>query len=123
MSKTNDLRLLIQSKLKSVCEDVYYENAKDDAMYPHCVFSFGNILNDDLHRSDLTVEIDVWDKSMSAGVIEDLCDDIEAMFNASNLPQETILPTFFLMNRVAVPDEDKKIRHRLIKVLVQNYER
>ena len=123
MSKTNDLRLLIQSKLKSACKDVYYENAKDDAMYPHCVFSFGNILNDDLHRSDLTVEIDIWDKSMSASAIEDLCDDIEAMFNASNLPQETILPTFFLVNRVAVPDEDKEIRHRLIKVLVQNYER
>ena len=123
MSKTNSLRELIQTKLKTVCSNVFYENASDDAMYPHCVFSFGNITNDDLYRNDITMSIDVWDKSTSAKVVEDLCDDIESMFNASNLPQKTILPTFFLVNRTPVPDEDKTIRHRLIKILVQNYER
>lgn len=121
--KTNSLRELVKSKLKMVCSNVYYENASDDAMYPHCVFSFGNILNDDFHRNDITVSIDVWDRSTSAYEVEDLCDDIEDLFNASNLPQNTILPTFFLAGRTSVPDEDKKIRHRLIRLLVQNYER
>ena len=123
MSKTNDLRAVIHGKLKTVCNDVYYENAIDDAMYPHCVFSFGNIVNDDFSRADITVSIDVWDKSESAAAVEDLCDDIERLFNNSNLPQENILPTFFLVNRIPVMDEDKKIRHRVIKLLVQNYER
>lgn len=123
MSKTNDLRELIQGKLKTVCNNVYYENAIDDDMYPHCVFSFGNIINDDFSRADISVAIDVWDKSESAAAVEDLCDDIEKLFNNSNLPQENILPTFFLANRIPVVDEDKKIRHRVIKLLVQNYER
>lgn len=123
MSKTNDLRKLVQTKLKTVCTHVYYEIASDDAMYPHCVFYFSSIDLGDLNRNDLIMNVDVWDKSTSANVIENLCDDIEALFNAENLPQNTILPTFFKVNRIPVTDEDKKIRHRLLKFNIQNYER
>lgn len=95
MSKTNELRALVQGMLKTKCDKTYYEAADQDALFPHCVFEFGNIINDDLSRDDITIDIDVWDRSKSAVVIEDLCDEIEALFNNSNLPQDGILPTFF----------------------------
>lgn len=123
MSKTNSLRMLIQSKLKTVCSDVYFENADEKALYPHVVYSWGTTLNDDLHRDDVSVIIDVWDRSTKASVIENLCDDIEVLFDNSNLPQNDILPTFFLDSRLPVPDEDKRIKHRQLKIIVQNYER
>lgn len=103
-------------------KEVYYEIASDDKMYPHIVFSFDTINTGDLYRHDLSLIIDIYDKADSAYLIEQIADDVEDMFNAENLPQDTVLPTFYLEARRQVPDEDKRIKHRQIEVTVQNYE-
>lgn len=123
MGKTNKLRALVQTKLKTVCNSVYFLDAQKNALFPHVVFNFENTLNDDPYRDDITISIDVWDRSTSNSVIEDLCDDIEELFRGVNIPQTDILPTFFLVNRVRVIDEDKQIKHISMRLLVQNYER
>ena len=123
MSRTNDLRKLIKGRLDKVCSNVSFEQASDDKMYPHIVFTYDYIDMGNINRNDMMVDIDIWDKSDSAAAIEDLADRVEDLFNAQNIPQDTILPTFYLVDRKIVPDEDKKIRHRLIRVQVQNYER
>lgn len=125
--RTNELRKLVrwligQLKDEHGIKEFYYELARDDKMYPHIVFSFDNINTGDLYRHDLSLVIDIYDKSDSAYLVEQIADDVEDMFNAINLPQDTILPTFYLEARRSVPDEDKKIRHRQIEVTVQNYE-
>lgn len=123
MSRTNDLRNVIQSILKTVCENTYFEVASTSAMYPHIVYSYSDINSDSGSRHDMTVEIDIWDKGTDSAVIENLADRVEDLFNGVNDPQTNILPTFFLIDRKSIPDEDKKIKHRLVRVLVQNYER
>jgi len=125
--RTNSLRKLVKKMLGETTTEhgikgVYYEFANDGEMYPHIVFGFDNINTGDLCRHDLSLIIDIYDKSDSAYVVERIADDVEDMFNAVNLPQDTILPTFYLEARRPVPDEDKKIRHRQIEVIVQNYE-
>lgn len=125
--RTNNLRKLVRSMLGEVTDkhgikEIYYELANDDKMYPHIIFSFDNINTGDLYRHDLSLVIDIYDKADSAYLVEQIADDVEDMFNAINLPQETILPTFYLEARRSVPDEDKKIRHRQIEVIIQNYE-
>ena len=125
MSRTNDLRELVQNKLLTIEEinsNAYYENADENNMYPHIVFSFSQNLDLQI-RSDITIDIDIWDKSTNATVIENVADKVEDLFNSTNNPQETILPTFYLIDRKKVPDEDKRIKHRLIRVLCQNYEK
>lgn len=128
MNKTNELRKLVNSMLsedafvkENDIKDVFFESADDKALFPHIVFSFDNVNLGDLHRKDISVVIDLYDKSESAFRIERIADEVEDMFNTKNLPQENILPTFFMENRRTVLDEDKKIRHRQIKVIVQNY--
>ena len=128
-NRTNELRKLINVMLseevfvkENDIKDVYFEVADDNALFPHIIFTFDNVNLDDLHRKDKSLVVDIYDKSDSAFRVEKIADEIEDMFNAKNLPQEHILPTFFLENRRAVPDEDKKIRHRQIEILVQNYE-
>lgn len=123
MARTNDLRKLITKKLKTVCDKVYYKVADEDAMYPHIVFNARDIDLGDRSRKDYVVEIDIWDKSKSAFNIEDLADNVEDLFNAENVPQEHILPTFFLLERKNVQDEDKTIHHVVITVQTQMYER
>lgn len=123
MSKTNDLRTLVKQMISPVCASTYYEVASKDALYPHIVFSFPDINIGDLHRDDISLYLDIWDKSHNADVVEELADKVERVFDNQNMPQDTILPTFYVTNRTPVPDEDKQIRHRLIIVEIQNYER
>lgn len=121
--RTNDLKKLILSKLKTVASNVYYEIASDDAMYPHIVFNFNNLNLGDLTRQDYMLDIDIWSKGKDTKTVDDMCDTIENLLQAENLPQEHILPTFYLVDRKSLPDEDKTIRHRLIRFQIQNYER
>lgn len=123
VKRTNDLKKLVQEKLKTLTTDVYFENAKPDALYPHVVFSFQRVELGDLSREDFMLDIDVWDKGLSSTAVDDMADSIEDLFQAQNLPQTNILPTFYKEYRLTVPDEDQKIRHRLIRFQIQNYVR
>ena len=125
--RTNDLKRLVQTKLKTVTAKVYHELADDNAVYPHIVFNFRRVDLGDLSRQDYILEVDVWDKltgaNQSTQTIDNLADSVEKLLQAENLPQDYILPTFYLIDRQNVLDEDKQIRHRKIQFQVQNYER
>lgn len=123
MSRTNDLRKLMMTMLKEVCNSVYCENADKDEIYPHIVYTISNINLGDLVRNDYIADIDIWDRSESLLQIEELKDKVEDMFRNKNMPCDTILPTFYLVDSIKVNDEDKMIRHRRIRVQIQNYER
>ena len=120
---TNDLKKLVQTQLKTVTAKVYHEVADKDAVYPHLVFSFRRIDLNDLSRQDYVLQVDVWDRDDKTQRVDDFADEVENLLQAQNLPQQNILPTFYLIDRKTVEDEDKMIRHRQIQFQVQNYER
>ncbi len=121
--RTNDLIELIKTKLSTVASNVYYEVADEDALYPHVVFSFQQINLGDISRQDYELDVDVWDKGEETETVENLCDSIEHLLHGANLPQKNILPTFYLIDRRILFDEDKEIRHRVVRFQIQNYER
>ena len=121
ISKTNDLRKLIQTKLCSITPLVYYKVADEDALYPHIVHNINRVNQIVEHRDDVSVEIDIWTKSEYEAI--ELADAVEAALKNENLPQDTILPTFYMESRLDVADEDKTISHIRIIFNVQNYER
>lgn len=121
--RTNDLKELVQSQLKTITSNVYHELADKDAVYPHIVFAFRRLDLQDLSRQDYILEVNVWDKGTNTEVVDNLADSVENLLQAQNLPQENILPTFYLMDRRNILDENKEIRHRQIQFQVQNYER
>ena len=119
--KTNALRKIIQSNIQSVVTS-YYRTADKGALYPHAVYDFENIDLGDIWRDDLILIIDIWDKGNDTARIEDITDSIEAMFNAANLPNDEVLPTFYRIGRKPIDDEDKAIMHRQLKFQIQNYD-
>lgn len=121
ISKTNELRKLIHTQLKTITADVYYKKADDDAIYPHIVHALErtNLIAE--HRDDVTLVVDVWTKSVSKAL--EMADSVERVLDRENLPQDTILPTFFLETKIDVKDEDKSISHIQLTFNVQNYER
>lgn len=124
MSKTNSLRKIIQSKIDSVVS-CYYRIADPEALYPHAVYDFENIDLGDINRDDLILIVDIWDKVSGENTdtlrIEETADQIEEMFNAANLPNEEVLPTFYRISRKPIDDEDKTIMRRQLKFQIQNY--
>ena len=122
-TRTNSLKKLIQEKLKTLTTNVFFEQATDNALYPHIVFSFRTIDLGDISRQDYILEVEVWDKGTSTFQADDLTDKVEDLFHTENLPQTGILPTFYKIDRKAIDDSDKTIMHRLIKFQIQNYVR
>lgn len=122
-TRTNNLNKLIQTKLKTLTTNVYYEQANDNAMYPHIVFSYREVNLGDLSRQDYILEVDVWDKARSPYNVEELSDKVEDLLHCQNLPQDKILPTFYKIDRKSIIDPDKNIKHRQIRFQIQNYVR
>lgn len=123
MARTNDLKKLIQEKLKTIASDVYFQQARDNALYPHIVFNFRDISLGDLSRQDYVLEVDVWDKGTLTETVDSLADAVEDLLHTENLPQENVLPTFYKIDRKSIIDSDKDIKHRLIRFQIQNYVR
>ena len=123
VTRTNSLKNLIEAKLKTLTTNVYYVEARDNALYPHVVFAFNNIDLDDISRQDYILEVDVWDKSRSTYNVEELTDKVEDLLHTQNLPQTNILPTFYKVDRKSILDSNKDIKHRLIRFQIQNYVR
>lgn len=123
ITRTNDLKILLTTKLKTITSNVYFEQAADTAMYPHIVFDFREIDLGDLSRQDYVLEVDVWTKGTNTTTIDELADNIEDLLQAKNLPQTNILPTFYKMDRRSIIDQDKTLKHRQIRFQIQNYVR
>ncbi len=123
MARTNDLKKLIQEELMTVTSEVYFQQARDNALYPHIVFNFREISLGDLSRQDYVLEVDVWDKGTLTTTVDALADDVEDLLHTENLPQENVLPTFYKIDRKSIIDSDKDIKHRLIRFQIQNYVR
>lgn len=123
ITRTNELKKLIQTKLKTLTTNVFFEVATDNALYPHIVFSFREINLGDISRQDYTLDVDVWTKGKNSTTVDELADKVEDLLHAQNLPQTNVLPTFYKIDRKSILDSDKDIRHRLIRFQIQNYVR
>lgn len=126
VSKTVELRKVITTLLKQVKHinnQVYFENASSTAAYPYIVYNINSIDLNSYPRNDVVLTVDVWDNNSNTSIIEDVADDVEAKLNMVNYPTATVLPTFYLNIRNSIIDEDKTIKRRQLKFIIQNYER
>ena len=129
----NALRKLVQSKLTTMCTQLYqnetipspahvfYRLADKDKMYPHVVFSISISRKYDFARDDVTIDVDIWEKDER--ILQIVTDAVESLFNNLNDPQNNFLPTFFVESIKEVENADKDIRHMVVEITAQNYER
>ena len=120
MNKTTILRKLITEKLQTVEGGVYHRIAPKDAPYPYKTFTLTSVSFTD-SRDDLELEVDLWDRSLNTKTVEDIADQVEALFADANLPTPPIYPTFFRDRRYTLDDPDKNLQHIQLHFLVQLY--
>jgi len=125
LSKTAELKSLIETKLLTKSSDVYYRSAPDDSAFPYVVHSLRNVNLGDLNRDTAFLDVDIWNRSVldsdDWSAIEIIADNIESLFNNANYPTGNILPTFYRDMRQYVEDSDKAIQHINLTFEIQNY--
>lgn len=122
MAKTKNLRKLIMEKLQTVTGGTYHKNAPKDASYPYKVFTLSSATFPNLDRDDVSLEIDLWNRSDDPKALEDIADDIEALFDGAIYQAPPIYPAFFRENRFDLEDPDKTLQHIQLRFLVQLHE-
>lgn len=120
MSKTATLRKLITTQLQTVQGGTYHRKAPNDADFPYKTFTLNSVSFVNV-REDFDLCVDIWNRG-DWKVVEEITDQIEKLFQNANLPQPTILPTFFRENRYNLEDPDKTLQHIQLRFLVQLYE-
>lgn len=99
---------------------VYYAIAPADRVYPYCVF---RLKYDDSARpaENWTLHVEVFDSADTADIIDHISDQIMKYLDAQNLPNEEILPTFYLIDRDENKDTEKRIEIRDLRFIINNY--
>ena len=120
MSKTATLRKLIREQLQNVEGQTYHNEASEEAVYPYKTFTLKSVSFMDA-RDDFELCVDIWHRGDWKDA-EEIADQIEKLFQNANLPQSTILPTFFRENRYNLEDPDKTLKHIQLRFSVQLYE-
>ena len=120
MSKTSDLRKLVKEQLQTTQGETYHHEAPNDATYPYKTFTLKSVTFMDA-RDDFDLCVDIWHRG-DWKMVEEIADQIEKLFKNSNLPQSTILPTFFREGRYNLEDPDKTLKHIQLRFAVQLYE-
>ena len=121
MSKTKALRKLITEQLRTTPGAVYHRQAPQDAAYPYKVFTLSSVAFTDT-RDDHVLDVDIWDRATDTKTVEEIADQVEALFRDTNLPAPPIYPTFFRDARYTLDDPDKNLQHIQLRFIVQLYE-
>ena len=121
MSKTAALRKLVTEAMHSVPGGTYHKTAPKDAAFPYKTFTLSSVAFVEA-RDDQELEIDIWDRSPDQKRIEEITDQIEALFKDATLPRPPIYPSFFREARYNLEDPDKTLQHIQLRFLVQLYE-
>ena len=122
MAKTKALRKLITTKLQTVPGGTYHRRAPKDAGYPYKTFTLSSVAFPNPDRDDTELEVDLWDRAPDPKALEDIADQIEAMFNGQIYPEPPIYPAFYRENRYDLEDPDKTLQHIQLRFLVQLHE-
>lgn len=108
-----DLRKLLVTYLKILHPRVYFQVAPENAVFPYITYDIPSIICDGEGFEVATIDIDGWDLNNTGDttIIENLMATINAL-DKKNLSNENISIFFFLDNKLAIIDEDKRIKRR-----------
>ena len=107
MSKTIALRTELQRVLKTLTNNVEYEQAGDSTPYPYVVFELME-LRHDYSKTLFELEINVFDYGMISRNVDALADSIQDTLHKYYFINEEIQFTSYKDNRNIVQEEDKQ---------------
>jgi hypothetical protein len=121
--KVMELRKVIITALKTIHPRVYYQAAKEDAIFPYFVYDLPNSV-DDGSLEQFVLDIDVWGDSLDTTEIETLIDRADKSLHRKTITVNNDLSmSFYRDNRLALTDDDPRLRRRKYIYRVRTFER
>lgn len=113
MAEQLEIRKQLTTMLKTICNQVFYENAKDIRQYPFIVYSLDSASYGEIEKQ-FSFEVNIVDFGDSTERVETLTEQVWNKFNhyyhIDNSLGFVTYPN--VMNSIA--EEDKNIKHRRI---------
>lgn len=125
MNKVIEIRKAIISSLKSAHPEVYFENPSSDAVFPYLVYDLPNS-SDDAALETFILDVDGWDlpKTGDTTPLETLMYNVNQALNKKTVVvNNQFAMTFYLSNRLNLPDEDKRIKRRKYIYQIRTHEK
>jgi len=108
-----ETRKVLNTYLKTLQPRVYFQVAPNDAVFPYIIYDLPSIYDDGEGLETVTLDIDGWDLNNTGDstIIENLMSEINSL-NKKTLTNDKISVTFYLENKLALLDDDKRIKRR-----------
>lgn len=122
MIKTIEIRKVIHTYLKTKHSRVYYQSPPETATMLYVVYDMPNSI-DDGSMERFILDIDIWDNADDTTALETLADSIDKGLHRKTVSiSGTITATFYRENRLALKDDDPRIRRRKIIYQIRTHE-
>jgi hypothetical protein len=131
MVKMIEIRKALKTALKAIHPNiivdgesvsrVHYQDAPDDAVYPYLVYVLPNS-NDDGTLEQLFLDVDGWDNSTNTTALETLMDSADKALHRKTVVVGNLSMTLYRESRLALEDDDKRLRRRKYIYQVRTYE-
>lgn len=108
-----EVRKALNLYLKTLHPRVYFQTAPENAVFPYIVYDLPNIISDGEGGEIVTLDIDGWDMNTTGDTttIENLMQTINSI-DKQVLTTDEITVVFYLENKMALIDDDKRIKRR-----------
>lgn len=113
---------LIDRELKKLAERVYDEKLPAETPLPAVVYRFSSSHKPN-QREDFILQINIWGESENTAAIEEIGDAITRHFDNKHftVTADGLRVGIFLISRGAVPEPDRNIRRREVRLLCKTY--
>lgn len=118
-----ELRKILQTQLKIICPNVYFQSALETASFRYIVYDIINIRSDGEHFEQALVDIDGWSNNKDTTELENMMKKIETLLNQKNFTEGTKTVIFFIENKIPVPSEDTRFQRRKYTFQARIFER
>lgn len=111
---------LVDDELKKLADRVYHEVAPSVA-FPYVVYHFSSSHKPE-KREDIILNINIWGQSENTTDIEQIAENIKNRFDNLNIATaDGLLVGFYLLSRGSIPDPDRNIRRREVRLWCKTY--
>jgi len=121
MTKTNELKKALVVLLKEVLNNVYFETAEDDALYPYLVYDLKELFNED-GKTVYELECNLIDNSKSKTSVDELADLLQKNLHNYYFINQYIQFTIYKLNKYTIKEKNKKITRRRLTFEIQLHE-
>lgn len=118
--KVIELRMAVQSLLKSVHPRIYFEVAAKKKDYPYLVFDLPNSI-DDGSMENFVLEVDGWDSPDDGDTtaLEVLMHGVDVALHRAVIRTTNSVLIIYRENRLSLRDDDERIRRRKYRYQVR----